>query len=151
MPNQGQRRAPANSRLAEALARALINQRGERQGMSNATSKMPVTQFAGDAHIEPPYRYRDRMPFDPRHLDQIPAPLTPPSPNPPLLPPAPLPDGGPPSDEGEFDQRYHWEKPTPPQWVNLNKGALLPAPIPEFQQAGQLGSLLVEALLRKAQ
>lgn len=78
MPTEDQQRAPANRRLAEALARALLKQRTKRQGAVLAAP--PIRQFAGDTLIEPPYRYWDRLPFDPRPLDQIPAPLTPPLP-----------------------------------------------------------------------
>jgi hypothetical protein len=151
MSNRSQRRASTHSRLAEALA--LLNQRDEQVAAANAVlTAPPTTQFAGDTHIEPPHRYWDRLPFDPRRLDQIPAPLTPPSANPPLLPPS-LPssptEGGPPPEEGESDQLYPWEKPTLPQWVHLNR-TKLPAPISEFEQAGRLNSLITDALLRKA-
>jgi hypothetical protein len=80
MSNKDQLHAASSKRrLAEALARAWLKLRDEQITAASAAPAVPhVTQFAADTPIEPPFRYWDRLHFDPRPLDKIPAPLTPP-------------------------------------------------------------------------
>jgi hypothetical protein len=156
--------ASSKRRLAEALARALLNQRAEQAAPASpvpgenstlAQQSLPI-QPVMDTVIRPP-RDSDSLFFSPQRLYRTPTPFTAPSPDkvPGLLAPEVTP---PPS--------YFW-RPQPyqappgpdwlkhgPEWVELNsnsaKQGMEQSQVlePDLQQRAQISSVILNALFK---